>query len=97
MAFYDRPARLVGLAIGAVATSVPFAIGHQESVDEGIVLTRLKGIAMCLILPGVLGSTMRTNTHNPNLLVAALCTLLFSSLVGVIAAAFIRTYRNDTR
>ena len=92
---FRGPARLAGLVIGAVAAAVTFAFDHLDSMDDGIILTTLKGIAMCLILPGVLCSAILTNMHDPNLIVAALCNLLFYSLIGVIVTA-IRAYRNNT-
>jgi hypothetical protein len=95
MAFYHRPARLAGLVIGAVVAAVTFAFDHLDSMDDGMLLTTLKGVAMCLILPGVLCSAILTNMHDPNLIVAALCNLLFYFLMGVIVTAIIRVYRNN--
>jgi hypothetical protein len=95
MALYHRPARLAGLAIGVVVAAVTFAFDHLDSMDDGKVLTTLKGIVMCLILPGVLCSAILTNMHDPNLIVAALCNLLFYFLVSVIVTAIIRVYHNN--
>jgi hypothetical protein len=97
MAFYHTPARLASLAIGAVVAAVTFAFDHLDSMDNGIALTTLQGVGMCLILPGVLCSAFLTNIHDPNLIVAAICNLLFYFLIGVIVTAIIRVYRNNKR
>jgi ABC-type polysaccharide/polyol phosphate export permease len=95
MAFYHRPARLVSLAIGTIAVAVTFAFDHLDSMDDGRGLIALKGVAMCLILPGILCSALVTNIHDPNLIVAAICNLLFYFLTGVIVTAIVRVYRKQ--
>ncbi len=83
------------MALGAISTAVSLAFNHLDSVDNGTVITMLKGVAMCLIFPGVLCSAMLTNMHDPSVIVSALCNLPIYILLGIITNAIVRVYRKN--